>query len=215
MFNPLQRIDDLLDHVMDAVKRAAENHDVDALPDLSRFSKHLKESKNRFRALERELADLEVEFSRLCGPPPPLFDISEPKSTQENGPRRSDPLSIAERPKCRLVVDVTQGMINQNLLTLSEHVKAGRIRPGIEMTIEATPSGDLFSSTLLSDGNRLQERGAIARFYRDARVRAGDKVVLTEDSPNHWKLEKFIVAPRPPLIRGTSESTPPSDDNQI
>jgi hypothetical protein len=59
------------------------------------------------------------------------------------------------------------------------------------MKIEARPSGELFCTDLLSEGNRLRERGAIARFYRDARVHAGDRVVLFEQAPNRWTLEKF------------------------
>jgi hypothetical protein len=59
------------------------------------------------------------------------------------------------------------------------------------MKIEARPSGELFCTDLLRDGNRLRERGAIARFYREARVHAGDRVVLTQDASNRWKLEKL------------------------
>lgn len=89
-----------------------------------------------------------------------------------------------------LPIEVTQGMINQNLLTLTNHVKRGRIRTGEDLTIETDPSGERFTTELLTNGNKLQERGAIGRFYREAHVQAGDFVVLTEIAPKKWALKK-------------------------
>ena len=79
-----------------------------------------------------------------------------------------------------LPVEVSAGMIRQNLLTLTKHVKQHRIKLGEELTIEAQPSGERFRTQLLEKGNKLRERGAITRFYRDAGVHSGDFVVLTE-----------------------------------
>ncbi len=89
-----------------------------------------------------------------------------------------------------LPVEVTAGMIRQNLLTLTSHVKQRKIRIGDELTIEAQPSGERFRTQLLEKGNKLRERGAIARFYREADVRPGDFVVLSETAPNRWTLTK-------------------------
>jgi hypothetical protein len=89
-----------------------------------------------------------------------------------------------------LAVDVTQGMITQNLLTLTESVKRGKIRIGERLSIEALPSRDRFQTELLASGKKLQERGKIAKFYRDAGVHAGDVVLLIERTPGQWQLEK-------------------------
>jgi len=89
-----------------------------------------------------------------------------------------------------LPVEVSAGMIRQNLLTLTRHVKQHRVRLGEELTIEAQPSGERFRTQLLEKGNKLRERGAITRFYRDAGVHPGDFVVLTETAPNRWTLKK-------------------------
>ena len=89
-----------------------------------------------------------------------------------------------------LPVEVSQGMINQNLLTLTDHVKRGRIRVGEEMLIEALPSGERFRTDLVVNGNKLRERGAIGRFYREAGVHDGEFVVLTETAPQRWTLRK-------------------------
>jgi len=92
-----------------------------------------------------------------------------------------------------LAVHVTQGMINQNLLTLTEPVKRGKIRVGERLSIEALPSGDRFHTELLVIGNKLQERGKVGKFYRDAGVHAGDLVLLIELTPGQWQLKRSSI----------------------
>ena len=88
----------------------------------------------------------------------------------------------------KLNISVTQGMINQNLLTLTEYVNSGIVRIGEQFSIKCEPSGELFDTVLLDRGNKLRERGAVGRFYHDAGVRAGDCVELFEIAPRRWKL---------------------------
>ena len=128
----------------------------------------------------KRVSELEEIRNRLCS----LKNGSQPSgsTSQTSGAIRA------------LSVEVTQGMINQNLLTLTPHVKAGTIRVGDRLIIVALPSGDQFQTELLVNGNKLQERGKIAKFYRDAGVRAGDVVQLTEVNPGHWQLKKRPVA---------------------
>lgn len=185
----IERIDHLLQNTMTAVKAAAEHCDVPGLQELTRRSQDLKTLKDRALALEQELRVLESESAggldgeRNGTASPPAPPQKKTGDVGQTMPIRSD--------RGRMVIEVMQGMINQNLLTLTEHVNAGRIRPGHELKIEARPSGELFCTDLLSEGNRLRERGAIARFYRDARVHAGDRVELVEGNPNRWILQKF------------------------
>ena len=87
-------------------------------------------------------------------------------------------------------VEVTDGMIRQNLLTLTPHLKTAKVKVGEQFMIEAQPSGRRFATALLEKGNKLQERGEIARSYRDANVNGGDYVLLTEAAPGRWKLKK-------------------------
>ncbi len=89
-----------------------------------------------------------------------------------------------------LPTEVTEGMIRQNLLTLTPHVKRGKIKIGELLIIEALPSGERFSTELLQNGNRLRARGEIAHFYRTAGVKGGDYVVLTEVTHGNWTLTK-------------------------
>ncbi len=90
----------------------------------------------------------------------------------------------------QLPIEATDGMIRQNLLTLAPHVRSGRIKVGEELIIEALPSGRRFQTALLEQGKKLRERSEIARFYRDAKVKGGDYVLLTEAAPGQWTLKK-------------------------
>ena len=79
-------------------------------------------------------------------------------------------------------------MINQNLLTLTEALRNNVVRTRENFTIETLPNQKKFSTYLERVGNKLQERGAIARFYKSANVQAGDVVELTELTPGVWQL---------------------------
>lgn len=81
-------------------------------------------------------------------------------------------------------------MIRQNLLTLAPQVKTGKIKVGEELVIEALPSGERFQTELLEQGKRLRARSEIASFYRAAKVKGGDYVLLTEVTPGRWTLKK-------------------------
>ena len=56
-------------------------------------------------------------------------------------------------------VKVSQGMINQNLLTLTEYVNRGVVRIGEEFTVESDPPGEFFKTDIVRHGNKLRERG--------------------------------------------------------
>jgi len=81
-------------------------------------------------------------------------------------------------------------MIRQNLLTLSSQVKRRKIKVGEELIIEAFPSGERFKTELLEQGKKLRARSEIASFYRTAKVKGGDYVLLTEIAPGRWTLKK-------------------------
>ena len=92
----------------------------------------------------------------------------------------------------QLPVEVTDGMTRQNLLTLTPHLKSAKVKVGEQFVTEAQPSGRRFATTLLEKGNKLQGRGEIARFYRDANLNGGDCVLLTEAAPGRWTLKKVL-----------------------
>ena len=91
----------------------------------------------------------------------------------------------------RIEVEITQGMINQNLLVLTDSVNRGIVNIGETLSIECMPSGERFSTEVIEQGKKLRERGAIGRFYATARVRAGDTVRMSENGTRRWRLEKL------------------------
>ena len=89
----------------------------------------------------------------------------------------------------KLRVQISEGMINQSLLTLTGARKAGRVKMGETFQI-TLPDGTEFTTELCGPGNKLRERSAIRKFYDQTQACDGEYVVLTETAPGHWALTK-------------------------
>jgi hypothetical protein len=89
-----------------------------------------------------------------------------------------------------LLIEVSQGMISQNLLTMTMPLRRGLVKVGEELIIEPLPKGERFKTDVMQPGNKLRERGKIGKFYRDAGVQAGDYVILREVALGQWQLQK-------------------------
>ena len=126
--------------------------------------------------LSKKAAELEATKNRLMA----FSKVLQPEdmTTQNPGVRRE------------FFIGISPGMLNQNLLTLTGPMQRGETRVGEKFRIEALPSGDRFETELLASGNKLRERGKIAKFYRDAGVQPGDVVVLSEIIHGQWQLKK-------------------------
>jgi hypothetical protein len=92
-------------------------------------------------------------------------------------------------------IEVTQGMLNQHLLTLTEARRRGKVRIGEQLTI-TLPDGTEFTTELCEPGNKLRERGHIRRFYDDQKIGDGDQVTLEEVSAGKWRLRRSADADR-------------------
>jgi hypothetical protein len=164
-----EEIEDVIAGTMREISRAATRHDLPVLEHLTKKASELRAMKDQVDAIENRLRAM------------------------RNGTHAAPAQAGSSSAIRELVIEVTQGMINQNLLTLSEHIRRGIIRIGEKLEIEAQPSGDRFETEVLATGNKLRERGRIAKFYRDAGVRPGDSVVLHERTPGHWQLRKADI----------------------
>ena len=160
-----EKIERATTDMMRQITAAAQRKDLNVL-------EHLTKEATELRAMSDQIAAIERRFESLM-----------------NGSPKADIHKVARGIR-EFAIDVSQGMINQNLLTLTEQVKRGMIHIGERLMIETVPSGDRFETDLIASGNKLRERGKIAKFYRDAGVRAGDVVTLTELSPGVWQLKK-------------------------
>jgi hypothetical protein len=93
-----------------------------------------------------------------------------------------------------LRIEVSEGMIRQNLLTLTKGVKRGLMKVREEIQIRL-PNGELLKSRIMPPGNRLQERGGIRRLYLEYNVKAGDSILLFKQESGEWKM---AIEPRGP-----------------
>lgn len=166
----LTDIDRLLEETMRGISTAAEKRNLAGITALTKRASELE-------LMRKTISGIEERLKGFCMP-------AEQSSEQK-------PVGIEPKEVLRtLPIEVSQGMINQNLLTLTEHVKRGKIQVGEELLVETIPSEERFLTELVRNGNKLRERGGIARFYRDAGVRSGDFVVLFETKSRRWKLRK-------------------------
>jgi hypothetical protein len=162
-------LDGHIKNVMAQIAEAASKQDLVAIQHLTRKASELQEMKEQMAAIQQRIVSLNGESDNI-----------QPKTATQpvNGRIR------------QLPIEVTDGMIRQNLLTLAPHVRSGKIKVGEELIIEALPSGQRFQTVLLEQGKKLQARSEIASFYRDAKVKGNDYVLLTEIAPGHWTLKK-------------------------
>jgi hypothetical protein len=50
------------------------------------------------------------------------------------------------------------------------------------------PDGTEFATEICDPGNKLRERGPIRKFYEEAKIADGDKVILKEITTGNWRL---------------------------
>ncbi len=169
MNEPTNELDTHITNVMAQITEAASKHDLPTIQRLSRKAGELQEMKEQIAAIQHRIKSLNNENTETA------------------------PMTAKEQPNGRsreLPVEVTDGDIRQNLLKLTPHIKRNKIKIGEELVIEALPSGERFQTDVSEKGNKLRARGEIARFYKEAKVKGGDYVLLTEVSPGRWTLKK-------------------------
>ena len=162
-------LDKHITNVMAQISEAASKHDLATIQQLTRKATELQELKDQMAAIQQRIASLSGGSAGAA--------FSSAKVVKNGG--------IRELP-----IEVTDGMIRQNLLTLTPHINSRKIKVGEELIIEALPGGDRFKTDLVDKGNKLRARSEIGRFYRDAKVKGGDYVLLTEVEPGRWTLKK-------------------------
>ena len=160
-------IKNLMDQTMTKITEAASSQNLAELEALTKRASELKHMKEQIAAIQHRLVSL-----------------------TDKGDAKFRPSNDSALTRRELLIEVSQGMINQNLLTLTEPLKRGQIRVGEELIVETLPSGERFKTAVMTNGNKLQERGAIGKFYRSAGVKAGDFVELREISRGSWQLLK-------------------------
>lgn len=159
----MKQIDKLMAKVWDDLRDAADKKNSAALPPLNGRMAELGKMKSDLQAIIRRLNE--------------MGNYSRTEDGQGTTGLR------------RIRIRVTQGMINQNLLTLTEALNRGIVRTGETFNVETLPTHRKFTTTLKRVGNKFQERGWIGEFYKAANIQAEDIIELVETSPGSWQLK--------------------------
>lgn len=89
----------------------------------------------------------------------------------------------------QIEVEITAGMIRQNLLSLTSARKRGVVRIGEKFKIRL-PDGASFETDLCEPGNKLRERGWVGHFYKTQGIGEGENVIVQETAPGEWELTR-------------------------
>ena len=158
------RIEATRNQFLEVNKQASVNKDLRRIHIVSRHLEELTAVADTLRRALRKLGELEVEA-----------DV---------GHRRAGQRFLLRN----FSVTVTQGMIDNKRLTLTQAVRQRQILVGEEMTISIPSIKQEVKTVLMAQGKKLRCRGVIGHFYEKAGVVAGTQVHLTETSPGHWLL---------------------------
>ena len=165
MNNLIEKIDGLIQELQKGIAEAAKKADFSLAARLSEKAREVELTRQELRGIDSRLEQLRNDLSV--------------KDTQK----------ISDAEFRVFFCKVTGGCIRQNLLILTHQIRMGFIRIGEEMEIEMH-DGKKFVTDVVEKGNKLRERGEIARFYRENHVNEGDYVVLEEVSLGKWLLRK-------------------------
>jgi len=161
-----QEIEELLKELQDHITEAAKKADFGLTAKLSQNAKELEVMRGQIKDIRARLEAMKRNLSDK-----PVLDSSKGRFR-------------------KFFCEVTGGCIRQNLLTLTRQIQRGAIKVGETMEIELH-DGKRFVTDVVEKGNKLRERGEIARFYRENHVVEGDYVVLEEVSSGKWLLRKM------------------------
>jgi hypothetical protein len=85
-------------------------------------------------------------------------------------------------------IQITEGALKNSYLNITEGLHNGVLKLGAVILLKLPNNQQV--TTKVVPGNRLQERGLIAKFYQQEKIRAGDFLSMAEISPGTWFLQK-------------------------
>ncbi len=187
--------DAMKDHLLSQAQDAARSGETGWLVTVSGDARDIEEcvhkvtsAGERMSAILKHTLGFEDNWMNPSGSPETVQLL---RNFAQDAPR---PIDIKERRLRKIRKTVSQGEINQNLLTLTEAAKRGYF--GVNETLKINlPDGTEFETEIIRPGNRLRERGWIKAFYAHQKICAGDTVVLEEVEPRVWKLSK-VASPQ-------------------
>jgi hypothetical protein len=153
-----------------------------------------------FEAAENALNKLldgifaQIQFFGSCGDFDEVGALAKTASVVQSCQRaigehaKKPGVAIASTNSGAFAVAITSGALNNSYLSVTEGINTGLLKVGEVIQVKL-PNGQEFTTNVVR-GNRLQERGLIARFFVEEKVRATDKVSMTRVGAGLWQLEK-------------------------
>lgn len=182
--------EDIRGHLLTKARDALDENETTWLAHVSSEARDVEDCITKLQSIGARLNDILTStlgfedgyLEKPKGVDPAMFDLLENHAAAKTGRRLR-----------KIRTPVTQGEINQSLLTLTDARKRGLIRIG-ELFKIRLPDGQQFETELVHPGNKLRERGRIGEFYRQYSIKPGDYILLEEIEAGLWALTKEPAA---------------------
>lgn len=160
-------LDGLEAGILEKIREALEHQQYDLATKRTMLARRVQELKRQKERIQAELDETDTTESASVAPPLPS--------------------------SAALMLVVSQGDLNQNLLRIGELRRRGLVPSDDHpfAVIARSPRGQFEITTTVDQQNsRLRERRLIARFYRENEVRAGDRIAWARLSDGTYSLNK-------------------------
>jgi len=107
--------------------------------------------------------------------------------TVVHGKNESEDDAYREKGLRVIRTEVTQGMINQSIMSLTKGVQKGMLKLNEEMVVTLPdPEKTTFTTQVTEPGNKLKDRKHVRIFYEENKVTSGDVAVFRESESGRW-----------------------------
>ena len=197
--------EDMRGHLLSKARDAIDENETNWLAHVSSEARDVEDCIAKLRSIDERLQEiLTSTLGFEDGYPAKFVGLDAAVAAASQGA----PAATPSRRSRKIRTPVTQGEINQNLLTLTDARRRGLIRIGEPFKIRL-PDGQLFETELVHPGNKLRERGRIGEFYRQHKIKPGDNVLLEEIEPGLWTLNKEAasITPTPQIMKSAAPTS--------
>lgn len=178
--------EDMRGHLLTKARDAIDENETNWLAHVSSEARDVEDCIAKLRSIGERLHDI---LTSTLGFEDGYLDRLEGFGAAVDVAMKDTTAKPRSAPPRRIRTSITQGEINQNLLTLTDARKRGLIGMGEQFRIRL-PDGQEFETELAQPGNKLRERGRIREFYEQQKIKPGDHVILEEVSSGTWTLTK-------------------------
>lgn len=197
--------EDMRGHLLSKARDAIDENETNWLAHVSSEARDVEDCIAKLRSIDERLQEILTSTLGFEDGYPAKFEGLD-AAIAAASPGAS--VATTNRRLRKIRTSVTQGEINQNLLTLTDPRKRGLIRIGEQFKIRL-PDGQRFETDLVHPGNKLRERGRIGEFYRQYKIKPGDNILLEETESGIWTLRKEAasITPTPQIMKSEAQAS--------